>query len=328
MKKIICLLALIGLFVNVNAQRVFIKHTIKTGESVGSIAKYYDVTTDDIYKFNDTGRYLKNISYKTGDEIRIPYYGSKKFRLKKDDGVFVVRDFTSDPDKPVDMPLDYKPGEYEQQYSVKKEQPNERDKFSKMLAKANDMIKSGQVLKGLQHYVNYIKVLKSDDGDFLLSVAELTDRLRNDLNKYNMSLVSKANMNNMAELLAESYNLSALDIELNALRVQFAIQAAQQGHEGATKLLKTWQLQNQINNQNSNFGNGYNNGYSTGGNNEARKKQLLDNIATYEKRIAEIERQKGSGIATNMMGNQTISNYRRMIEDAKRELRSMGYNIY
>lgn len=328
MKKIICLLALIGLFVNVNAQRVFIKHTIKTGESVGSIAKYYDVTTDDIYKFNDTGRYLKNISYKTGDEIRIPYYGSKKFRLKKDDGVLVVPDFTSDPDKPVDMPLDYKPGEYEQQYSVKKEQPNERDKFSKMLAKANDMIKSGQVLKGLQHYVNYIKVLKSDDGDFLLSVAELTDRLRNDLNKYNMSLVSKANMNNMAELLAESYNLSALDIELNALRVQFAIQAAQQGHEGATKLLKTWQLQNQINNQNSNFGNGYNNGYSTGGNNEARKKQLLDNIATYEKRIAEIERQKGSGIATNMMGNQTISNYRRMIEDAKRELRSMGYNIY
>lgn len=153
MKKIICLLALIGLFVNVNAQRVFIKHTIKTGESVGSIAKYYDVTTDDIYKFNDTGRYLKNISYKTGDEIRIPYYGSKKFRLKKDDGVLVVPDFTSDPDKPVDMPLDYKPGEYEQQYSVKKEQPNERDKFSKMLAKANDMIQSGQVLKGLQHYV-------------------------------------------------------------------------------------------------------------------------------------------------------------------------------
>ena len=336
MKKIICLLALIGLFVNVNAQRVFIKHTIKTGESVGSIAKYYDVTTDDIYKFNDTGRYLKNISYKTGDEIRIPYYGSKKFRLKKDDGVLVVPDFTSDPDKPVDMPLDYKPGEYEQQYSVKKEQPNERDKFSKMLAKANDMIKSGQALKGLQHYVNYIKVLKSDDGDFLLSVAELTDRLRNDLNKYNREITSRGNMYNAAEVMAESYNLSLLEIEMNTLRVQFAIQSAQLGNEDAIKLLNKWGMHINVNkpfdgyqNNGSNYNNQpYNNSYQNNGTNEARKKQLLDNIETYEKRIAEIERQKGSGIATNMMGNQTISNYRRMIEDAKRELRSMGYNIY
>ena len=47
-----------------------------------------------------------------------------------------------------------------------------------------------------------------------------------------------------------------------------------------------------------------------------------------EKRIREVQSQLGNGIATDAMGNQTISNYRRMIEEAKRELRSMGYNIY
>ena len=195
-------------------------------------------------------------------------------------------------------------------------------KFCDSVYKKEGFVKAGQRL------VMCLKDFKSDDADVLYDIAKYVSNSKNNMYKYNMSLVSKANMNNMAELLAESYNLSALDIELNALRVQFAIQAAQLGHEGAANLLKTWQLQNQINNQNSNFGNGYNNGYSTGGNNEARKKQLLDNIATYEKRILEIERQKGSGIATNMMGNQTISNYNRMIQDAKRELRSMGYNIY
>jgi len=36
----------------------------------------------------------------------------------------------------------------------------------------------------------------------------------------------------------------------------------------------------------------------------------------------------GNGIATDMMGNQIIGNYKRMIEEAKQELRSMGYSIY
>lgn len=214
---------------------------------------------------------------------------------------------------------------------------NEWDKFSQRLEEVQDIMKSGQVLKAYQHYVNYIKVLKSEDGDFLYSVADLTEKMRHDLNKYNRDITSQGNMFNAASVMAESYNLSLLDIEMNSLRLQFAIQGAQLGNEKAAQLLNSWGVQTNTNkpaggnqnfNNNSNVNSYPNNNYQNSNNNETRKKQLLDNIATYEKRIREIESQKGNGIATNMMGNQTISNYQRMIQDAKRELRSMGYNIY
>ena len=197
------------------------------------------------------------------------------------------------------------------------------DKIKPIAEECDRLQKAGQITKMGQYYVNKVKNWKSNDGDFLYALAKFTDEVRNNLNKYNWSLAATANMYNAANIMAESYTLSMLDVELNGMRVLFAVQAAQLGNEDAEQLLQIWNIQAQINNPSNG-----NNAINQSNNNNYRKKQLLDNIATYEKRIREIESQKGTGIATNMMGNQTIANYKRMIEEAKRELRSMGHNIY
>lgn len=130
---------------------------------------------------------------------------------------------------------------------------------------------------------------------------------------------------NAGTVLAEGYNNSNRVIKLNAIMIEYCVRAADMGHDDAQAMLRQLQIQAQINNSAGSYPN---NSYQNSGNNEYRKKQLLDNIATYEKRIREVQSQLGNGIATDAMGNQTISNYRRMIEEAKCELRSMGYNIY
>lgn len=203
---------------------------------------------------------------------------------------------------------------------------SDRERFQQILEQCDRLKNSGQVSQSAQYYVNHVKNWSTDDDEFLYLLAKVTDELRTNLNKYNWSLASTTNMYNAAAVMAESYNISLLEIELNAMRIQFAIQASQMGNQQAVQLLQLWGMQAQINNSSNGYQN--NNSYQNNGNNESRKRQLLNNIATYEKRIQEVQSQMGNGIATNMMGNQTISNYRRMIEDAKRELRSMGYNIY
>lgn len=128
-------------------------------------------------------------------------------------------------------------------------------------------------------------------------------------------------MYNAAVNMTESYTLSLLDVDLKTLRVRFALQSANLGNSEAKQLLQAWNVQTQVSGSSGSYQSG-------NGNNSSRINQLLNNIATYQRRINEVEAQVGSGVATRAMANQTIAGYKRMIEEAKRELRSLGYNIY
>ena len=205
------------------------------------------------------------------------------------------------------------------------EQDDSYDYAIKVLDKANERIKNKDITGGVDYFINNIQRYRYDNDELLYFLASSAEDMRNVIMQYNNALAMSYNGYNAGTLLAEGYNNSNRVIKLNAIMIEYCVRAADMGHDDAQAMLRQLQIQAQINNSAGSYPN---NSYQNSGNNEYRKKQLLDNIATYEKRIREVQSQLGNGIATDAMGNQTISNYRRMIEEAKRELRSMGYNIY
>lgn len=205
------------------------------------------------------------------------------------------------------------------------EQDDRYDYAIKVLDKANERIKNKDITGGVDYFINNIQRYRYDNDELLYFLASSAEDMRNVIMQYNNALTMSYNGYNAGTVLAEGYNNSNRVIKLNAIMIEYCVRAADMGHDDAQAMLRQLQIQAQINNSAGSYPN---NSYQNSGNNEYRKKQLLDNIATYEKRIREVQSQLGNGIATDAMGNQTISNYRRMIEEAKRELRSMGYNIY
>lgn len=205
------------------------------------------------------------------------------------------------------------------------EQDDRYDYAIKVLDKANERIKNKDITGGVDYFINNIQRYRYDNDELLYFLASSAEDMRNVIMQYNNALAMSYNGYNAGTVLAEGYNNSNRVIKLNAIMIEYCVRAADMGHDDAQAMLRQLQIQAQINNSAGSYPN---NSYQNSGNNEYRKKQLLDNIATYEKRIREVQSQLGNGIATDAMGNQTISNYRRMIEEAKRELRSMGYNIY
>ena len=205
------------------------------------------------------------------------------------------------------------------------EQDDSYDYAIKVLDKANERIKNKDITGGVDYFINNIQRYRYDNDELLYFLASSAEDMRNVIMQYNNALAMSYNGYNAGTVLAEGYNNSNRVIKLNAIMIEYCVRAADMGHDDAQAMLRQLQIQAQINNSAGSYPN---NSYQNSGNNEYRKKQLLDNIATYEKRIPEVQSQLGNGIATDAMGNQTISNYRRMIEEAKRELRSMGYNIY
>lgn len=205
------------------------------------------------------------------------------------------------------------------------EQDDSYDYAIKVLDKANERIKNKDITGGVDYFINNIQRYRYDNDELLYFLASSAEDMRNVIMQYNNALTMSYNGYNAGTVLAEGYNNSNRVIKLNAIMIEYCVRAADMGHDDAQAMLRQLQIQAQINNSAGSYPN---NSYQNSGNNEYRKKQLLDNIATYEKRIREVQSQLGNGIATDAMGNQTISNYRRMIEEAKRELRSMGYNIY
>lgn len=205
------------------------------------------------------------------------------------------------------------------------EQDDNYDYAIKVLDKANERIKNKDITGGVDYFINNIQRYRYDNDELLYFLASSAEDMRNVIMQYNNALAMSYNGYNAGTVLAEGYNNSNRVIKLNAIMIEYCVRAADMGHDDAQAMLRQLQIQAQINNSAGSYPN---NSYQNSGNNEYRKKQLLDNIATYEKRIREVQSQLGNGIATDAMGNQTISNYRRMIEEAKRELRSMGYNIY
>lgn len=205
------------------------------------------------------------------------------------------------------------------------EQDDSYDYAIKVLDKANERIKNKDITGGVVYFINNIQRYRYDNDELLYFLASSAEDMRNVIMQYNNALAMSYNGYNAGTVLAEGYNNSNRVIKLNAIMIEYCVRAADMGHDDAQAMLRQLQIQAQINNSAGSYPN---NSYQNSGNNEYRKKQLLDNIATYEKRIREVQSQLGNGIATDAMGNQTISNYRRMIEEAKRELRSMGYNIY
>lgn len=191
-----------------------------------------------------------------------------------------------------------------------------------VINKCERLQNEGKLTQMGTYYVGQVKTWDSNDDELLLALAKLTNNICDILNKYNWSLATNTNMNNFINNMSESYTLTSLDLELKTLRVHFALKASQLGNTEAKQLLQLWQIQSQI--KNSANGNLNNNN----SNNSSRINQLLNNIATYEKRIREVETQIGSGITTRIMGNQIISSYQQMIEDAKQDLRNLGYSIY
>ena len=205
------------------------------------------------------------------------------------------------------------------------EQDDSYDYAIKVLDKANERIKNKDITGGVDYFINNIQRYRYDNDELLYFLASSAEDMRNVIMQYNNALAMSYNGYNAGTVLAEGYNNSNRVIKLNAIMIEYCVRAADMGHDDAQAMLRQLQIQAQINNSAGSYPN---NSYQNSSNNEYRKKQLLDNIATYEKRIREVQSQLGNGIATDAMGNQTISNYRRMIEEAKRELRSMGYNIY
>lgn len=205
------------------------------------------------------------------------------------------------------------------------EQDDSYDYAIKVLDKANERIKNKDITGGVDYFINNIQRYRYDNDELLYFLASSAEDMRNVIMQYNNALAMSYNGYNAGTVLAEGYNNSNRVIKLNAIMIEYCVRAADMGHDDAQAMLRQLQVQAQLNNSAGSYPN---NSYQNSGNNEYRKKQLLDNIATYEKRIREVQSQLGNGIATDAMGNQTISNYRRMIEEAKRELRSMGYNIY
>lgn len=205
------------------------------------------------------------------------------------------------------------------------EQDDNYDYAIKVLDKANERIKNKDITGGVDYFINNIQRYRYDNDELLYFLASSAEDMRNVIMQYNNALAMSYNGYNAGTVLAEGYNNSNRVIKLNAIMIEYCVRAADMGHDDAQAMLRQLQIQAQINNSAGSYPN---NSYQNSGNNEYRKKQLMDNIATYEKRIREVQSQLGNGIATDAMGNQTISNYRRMIEEAKRELRSMGYNIY
>lgn len=205
------------------------------------------------------------------------------------------------------------------------EQDDSYDYAIKVLDKANERIKNKDITGGVVYFINNIQRYRYDNDELLYFLASSAEDMRNVIMQYNNALAMSYNGYNAGTVLAEGYNNSNRVIKLNAIMIEYCVRAADMGHDDAQAMLRQLQVQAQLNNSAGSYPN---NSYQNSSNNEYRKKQLLDNIATYEKRIREVQSQLGNGIATDAMGNQTISNYRRMIEEAKRELRSMGYNIY
>ena len=205
------------------------------------------------------------------------------------------------------------------------EQDDSYDYAIKVLDKANERIKNKDITGGVDYFINNIQRYRYDNDELLYFLASSAEDMRNVIMQYNNALAMSYNGYNAGTVLAEGYNNSNRVIKLNAIMIEYCVRAADMGHDDAQAMLRQLQVQAQLNNSAGSYPN---NSYQNSSNNEYRKKQLLDNIATYEKRIREVQSQLGNGIATDAMGNQTISNYRRMIEEAKRELRSMGYNIY
>ena len=205
------------------------------------------------------------------------------------------------------------------------EQDDSYDYAIKVLDKANERIKNKDITGGVDYFINNIQRYRYDNDELLYFLASSAEDMRNVIMQYNNALAMSYNGYNAGTVLAEGYNNSNRVIKLNAIMIEYCVRAADMGHDDAQAMLRQLQVQAQLNNSAGSYPN---NSYQNSSNNEYRKKQLLDNIATYEKRIREVQSQLGNGIATDAMGNQTISNYRRMIEEAKRELRSMGYDIY
>lgn len=205
------------------------------------------------------------------------------------------------------------------------EQDDSYDYAIKVLDKANERIKNKDITGGVDYFINNIQRYRYDNDELLYFLASSAEDMRNVIMQYNNALAMSYNGYNAGTVLAEGYNNSNRVIKLNAIMIEYCVRAADMGHDDAQAMLRQLQVQAQLNNSAGSYPN---NSYQNSSNNEYRKKQLLNNIATYEKRIREVQSQLGNGIATDAMGNQTISNYRRMIEEAKRELRSMGYNIY
>ena len=205
------------------------------------------------------------------------------------------------------------------------EQDDSYDYAIKVLDKANERIKNKDITGGVDYFINNIQRYRYDNDELLYFLASSAEDMRNVIMQYNNALAMSYNGYNAGTVLAEGYNNSNRVIKLNAIMIEYCVRAADMGHDDAQAMLRQLQVQAQLNNSAGSYPN---NSYQNSSNNEYRKKQLLDNIATYEKRIREVQSQLGNGIATDAMGNQAISNYRRMIEDAKRGHRSMGYNIY
>lgn len=239
---------------------------------------------------------------------------------RADDGVL------SDADKALQ-----KQAEFNRETDELMRQMDEQIAWARILGDTEELIQKNKLIPAARHLNSSLKNFSSQDADLLKDIAEYVDDIKKRVNKYSWSVAGNGNMYNAANVLAELTGLANLEMELNALQVQFAIRSSQLGNAGAQRMLDIWSAQpaDASPSYGGQAGGGYQGGgYQNGSGNETRKKQLLDNIAKYEQRIAEVERQKGTGIATGMMGDQTIANYRRMIQEAKAELRSMGYLIY
>lgn len=208
---------------------------------------------------------------------------------------------------------------------------DEQIAWARILGDTEELIRKDKLIPAARHLNSSLKNFSSQDSELLKNIAEYVDKIKKSVNKYSWSVAGNGNMYNAPIVLAELTNLANLEMELNTLQVQFAIQASQLGNTSAQRMLDMWNTQPQTASPSygGQNGGGYQGGgYQNGNNNEYRKKQLLDNIATYEKRIREAEKWTNTGSVTDYGYISIISDYRRMIEDAKRELRSMGYNVY
>ena len=196
---------------------------------------------------------------------------------------------------------------------------NQYEYADRIISTSKRKLKNNDLYGAVDYFTQNIKECKYTDGDVMYQIAFYAEQLRNLVNIYSMQQANTYNGYNAGNLLAEAYNNSNRVTQLNSIMVAFCMVAAQQGSTSANEMLQRLQRE---------AGQVAPSVPSVESNNAYRKQQLLDNIAKYEKAIQDVQRQMGNGIATDMMGNQIISDYRRMSEQAKQELRNMGDSIY
>ena len=206
------------------------------------------------------------------------------------------------------------------------QEEHELDFSERIVTTSERMIKNGDLAGGVDYFINNITKREYKDDIILYVLAKTAEEFKAKIMAYTYQQAAKYNMYNAGALLAEAAENTNRTNQLNVIMCTYALLSADKGNEEAQMMVARLKAAAGLNNPYGGFQ--YSNPGQNNSNNESRKQQLLNNIATYEKRIREAEQWTNTGSVTDYGYISIISDYRRMIEDAKRELRSMGYNIY